>query len=90
MEEGIGESMQLAESKQDLPYVIKSHAFKRKFNESKADLRVLENKYSDLEKKSWKFHISKLNGIRRFKHSCQKSNYNLIKLKYALILRFKP
>lgn len=52
MEEGIGESMQLAESKQDLPYVIKSHAFKRKFNESKADLRVLENKYSDLEKKS--------------------------------------
>lgn len=50
MEEGIGESMQLAESKQDLPYVIKSHAFKRKFNESKADLRVLENKYSDLEK----------------------------------------
>lgn len=51
MEEGIGESMQLAESKQDLPYVIKSHAFKRKFNESKADLRVLENKYSDLEKK---------------------------------------
>lgn len=89
MEEDIGESMQLADSKQDLPYVIKSHALKRKYNENKADLRVLENQYLDLEKKNWKFHISKLYGIRRFKHSCQKSTYNLIKLKYVLVLRSK-
>lgn len=52
MEEDIGESMQLADSKQDLPYVIKSHALKRKYNENKADLRVLENQYLDLEKKN--------------------------------------
>ena len=42
--------MRLAESKQDLLYVIKSNALKRKCNESEADLRVLENQYSDLEK----------------------------------------
>ena len=43
--------MRLAESKQDLLYVIKSNALKRKCNESEADLRVLKNQYSDLEKK---------------------------------------
>ena len=41
----------LAESKQDLLYVIKSNTLKRKCNESEVDLRVLENQYSDLEKK---------------------------------------
>ena len=43
--------MCLAESKQDLLYVIKSNTLKRKCNESEVDLRVLENQYSDLEKK---------------------------------------
>ena len=43
--------MRLAESKQDLLYVIKSNALKRKYNESEANLRVLENQCSDLEKK---------------------------------------
>ena len=43
--------MRLAESKQDLLYVIKNNALKRKCNESEADLRVLENQYSGLEKK---------------------------------------
>ena len=43
--------MHLAESKQDLLYVIKSTVLKRKYNESEADLRILENQYSDLEKK---------------------------------------
>ena len=43
--------MRLAESKQDLLYVIKSNALKRRYNESAVDLRVLENQYSDLEKK---------------------------------------
>ena len=47
--------MRLAESKQDLLYVIKSNALKRKCNESGAQLRVLENHYSDLEKKKRKF-----------------------------------
>ena len=43
--------MPLAESKQDRLYVIKSNALKRKCNESEADFRVLENQYSDPEKK---------------------------------------
>ena len=43
--------MRLAESKQDLLYVIKSDASKRKCDESNADLTVLENQYSDLERK---------------------------------------
>ena len=47
--------MRLAESKQDLLNVIKSNALKRKCNESEVDLRVLENQYSDLEKKKGKF-----------------------------------
>ena len=46
--------MQLAKSKQDPLYVIKSNALKRKCDESKGDLRVLENQYSDLEKKNKK------------------------------------
>ena len=44
-------SMHLAESKQDLLYVIKTNALKRKYNGSEANLRVLGNQYSDLEKK---------------------------------------
>ena len=47
--------MRLAESKQDLLYVIKSNPLKRKYNESEADLRILGNQYSDLEKKKGKF-----------------------------------
>ena len=43
--------MHLAESKQDLLYVIKTNALKRKYNGSEANLRVLGNQYSDLEKK---------------------------------------
>ena len=43
--------MCLAKSKQDLLYVIESNTLKRKCNESEVDLRVLENQYSDLEKK---------------------------------------
>ena len=35
--------MRLAESKQDLLYVIKSNALKRRYEKSEADLRVLEN-----------------------------------------------
>ena len=42
--------MRLAELKQDLFYVIKIDALKRNCNESEADLKVLENQYSDLEK----------------------------------------
>ena len=42
--------MRFAGSKQDLLYVIKSKALKRKY-ESEADLRVLENQYSDLRKR---------------------------------------
>ena len=49
------ESMRLTESKQDLLYVIKSDASKRKCDESNADLTVLENQYSDLERKKRKF-----------------------------------
>ena len=48
-------SMYLTKSKQDLLYMIKSNALKRKCDESKADLRVLENQYSHLEKKKRKF-----------------------------------
>lgn len=44
-------SMHLAESKQDLLHVIKTNALKRKYNGSEANLRVLGNQYSDLEKK---------------------------------------
>ena len=47
--------MGLAESKQDLLYVIESNTLKRKCNESEVDLKVLENQYSDLEKKKGKF-----------------------------------
>ena len=43
--------MHLAESKQDLLYVIKTNAMKRNYNGSEANLRVLGNQYSDLEKK---------------------------------------
>ena len=43
--------MHLAESKQDLLYVIKTNALKRKYNGSEANLRVLGNQYSDLVKK---------------------------------------
>ena len=43
--------MHLAESKQDLLHVIKTNALKRKYNGSEANLRVLGNQYSDLEKK---------------------------------------
>ena len=50
-EKDIGGSLKLAESKQDLLYVIKSNALKRKCDESKADLRDLENQYFDIEKK---------------------------------------
>ena len=51
--------MRLAESKQDLLYVIKSNALKRKCNESEADLRVLEKKrkgkfYAKKEKKNFR------------------------------------
>ena len=49
------ESMRLTESKQDLLYVIKSDASKRKCDESNADLTVVENQYSDLERKKRKF-----------------------------------
>ena len=49
------ESMRLTESKQDLLYVIKSYASKRKCDESNADLTVLENQYSDPERKKRKF-----------------------------------
>ena len=48
-------SIRLAESEQDLLYVIKSNALKRKHDESEADLRVLENQYSDLEKRKGQF-----------------------------------
>ena len=47
--------MGLAESKQDVLYVIESNTLKRKCNESEVDLKVLENQYSDLEKKKGKF-----------------------------------
>ena len=47
--------MHLAESKHDLSYVIKGNMLKRKCDERKADLRVLENQSSDLEKKTRKF-----------------------------------
>ena len=43
--------MRLDETKQDLLYVIKTNALKRKYNGSEANLRVLGNQYSDLEKK---------------------------------------
>ena len=43
-------NMHLAESKQDLLYVIKTNVLKRKYNGSEANLRVLGNQYSDLEK----------------------------------------
>ena len=55
MEKDTGESMRLAESEQDQLYMIKSNALKRKCDENKADLRVLVNQDSDLEKKKRKF-----------------------------------
>ena len=51
--------MRLDETKQGLLYVIKSNALKRKYNESEADLRVLGNQYSDLEKKKGKLKKKK-------------------------------
>ena len=55
IEKDTEESMRLAESKQNLLYVIRSDASKRKCDESNADLTVLENQYSDLERKKRKF-----------------------------------
>ena len=55
MEKDTGESMPLAESEQDQLYMIKSNALKRRCDENKADLRVLVNQDSDLEKKKRKF-----------------------------------
>lgn len=54
MEKDISESMLLAESKHDLAYVIKGNALKRKCDESKKDLKILEDQYSNLEEKKRK------------------------------------
>ena len=46
MDQDLGECMLLAESKKDLAYVVKSSALKRKCDESKKDLELLEEQYS--------------------------------------------
>ena len=51
MEQDVSECMLLAESKKDLAYVVKSNALKRKFDESKKNLELLEEQYSALAEK---------------------------------------
>ena len=46
MEEDVGEFMLLAESKKDLAYVTKSNSLKRKCDENKKNLELLEEQYS--------------------------------------------
>ena len=51
MEKDVGESMELAEKKQEWAYVMKSNALKRKCEETRGDLKVLEEQYSVLAEK---------------------------------------
>ena len=46
MEEDVGDSMLLAESKKDLAYVAKSNSLKRKCDENKKNVELLEEQYS--------------------------------------------
>ena len=46
MEEDVGDCMLLAESKKDLAYVAKSNSLKRKCDENKKNVELLEEQYS--------------------------------------------
>ena len=54
MEQDERECMLQAESKKDLAYVVKSNALKRKCDESKKNLELLEERYSALAEKKKK------------------------------------
>ena len=54
MEQDVSECMLLAESNKDLEYIVKSNALKRKCDESKKILELLEEQYSALAEKKKK------------------------------------
>ena len=54
MEHDVRKCMLVAESRKDLAYVVKSNTLKRKFDESKRNVELLEEQYSALAAKKKK------------------------------------